>query len=290
MSANLKIPIALSYKTNSIINVKDVKNGLECNCYCPNCHESLVAVNQEIKQKAHFRHKSNSSCEFNNNFESYIHWLAKETFKNIGKITVPAIKSSNLKYPNRLFLQKEISNYLQKNSLPNFVNMNFEDSENYHKLYNGEILLQKATQVNISNCIIEKVFHKSHEDIRVDIVALVQSNELFIEPFFSHRIDDSKLKVIESLDVSCISINLINFVNRHKYIFSIEEFEDFLINDLESKKWEHVRKSKTKSLINNLSMNIWPKRLSNIMELIKNNDMIDQLISKNNQQISFLEQ
>lgn len=119
MAKNLHIPIALNKENGKLVNVKDVPNGLGCNCYCAKCKENLIAVNKEIKQKAHFRHTDNSNCEFNNNYESYIHWLTKEIFKNINSISLPQIKSSDIRFDSIRFqeLNKKIFNFLKTNGL-----------------------------------------------------------------------------------------------------------------------------------------------------------------------------
>lgn len=58
--SNLHIPIAVNRLTHELVNAKDVPNGLNCDCFCTMCKENLIAVNQEIKQRAHFRHSKNS--------------------------------------------------------------------------------------------------------------------------------------------------------------------------------------------------------------------------------------
>jgi len=70
--SEIHFSIALEKGTNILVNATDVKNGKECNCYCASCKEDLVAVNQGIKQRPHFRHSSKSKCPFSQSYESYI--------------------------------------------------------------------------------------------------------------------------------------------------------------------------------------------------------------------------
>jgi hypothetical protein len=284
----IKIPIAISKNTGRLVNVIDVPNGLECNCYCAQCEESLIAVNREIKQKAHFRHKNNSHCEFNKNFESYLHWLVKEVFKNINNVSLPPIKSTDIKNDYGLDLRKNISKYLIKNRLPDLINIPFDEIENYPILMTEYLLLQKSTKIQISSCLTEKAYQSKFGDIKVDIVVFVENKELFIEPFYTHQIDDVKLQKIADLNISTISINLLKFIEDNDYLFTIQDFTNFLIDDLSSKKWEYIRDSKVKSLINNLFTNVWPQQVENIKALIKNNEAVDAKISENNMKIDFL--
>lgn len=58
------------------VNVDDVKTGLDCNCVCPACIESLIAKNRGLARVHLFAHKSGSECALA--YESMLHLLAKE--------------------------------------------------------------------------------------------------------------------------------------------------------------------------------------------------------------------
>ena len=36
---------ALEKSTDNLVYIKDVENGLKCNCYCPECKKPLIAKN-----------------------------------------------------------------------------------------------------------------------------------------------------------------------------------------------------------------------------------------------------
>lgn len=282
----IKISIAKERNTHKLVNAKDVPNGLECNCYCDKCKENLVAVNREIKQKAHFRHTPNSECEFNKNYESYIHWLSKELIKDLDSICLPQIRSMDLMSNSGAILEQRIFTFLDQNGLEDLRNNFFNDEQNI--FYHRTILLQEPSKIKIDKCLIEKEEKSKLGKIRVDIILLCQNQKLFIEPFFTHQIDEEKRAKVRALNVSTLSINLRSFILGNEYLFTIEEFKYFLIHDLESKKWQYIRDSKVERLILNLLSNIWPKSIQEIKEVLKQNDLIASTIADNNMKIKNL--
>lgn len=241
MANNIKIPIALSKATNKLVNVKDVPNGLACNCYCASCKTDLIAVNMEVKQKAHFRHSSDSNCEHNNYYESYIHWLTKEVFKEIDKVQLPPIRVLNLREGSDSYVKfmTEIKTFFEANNLKS-------ESANYGAFYN--IMLQQKSEIGIKNVKTEESFQSQYGNIIVDIVVTIEKQHLFIEPFFTSKIDDFKFKKLVNLNVSVISIDLMNYVKGNKFLFTIEDFRNFLVNDMDSKCWEYVRRERVEAL------------------------------------------
>lgn len=61
---------------NQIKNINEVPNGLECNCICPGCKESLIAKNEGKIREHHFAHNGDSECE--SGYQTMIHLLAKD--------------------------------------------------------------------------------------------------------------------------------------------------------------------------------------------------------------------
>lgn len=265
---NISVPIALQKATNKLVNAKDVENGKACNCYCFGCKQDLIAVNQEIKQKAHFRHSPEAKCSFKESFETYIHWLAKEIFKDIKSINLPALLFSdlNLSPTYHKNILNELKLRLNKAGiLDEFAHINLS-------LYNTTI--QKPEKLIIDSFDIEKTINTSKGDIRVDIVLTTGGNNLFIEPFFTNEIDNSKLAKIRVLDTSTISINLFNFIRVKSHDFTINELKDFIENNTTSKKWIYIRNSKAEKLINTIFNKSFENKLNYLVKTVNANRTI----------------
>lgn len=80
------LPYALN-KDNNWVYIEDVPNGLECNCHCPCCKESLIARNNGIKREHHFAHSSGSNCH--GYYETTLHLLSKEIIQTEKAIMLP---------------------------------------------------------------------------------------------------------------------------------------------------------------------------------------------------------
>lgn len=82
---------------NQLVNISQVINGLDCNCFCPNpkCNSRLIARKGEFK-KHHFAHYETEECT--GSFESVLHLLAKEIIKNEKRIVIPEVKFHDNQY------------------------------------------------------------------------------------------------------------------------------------------------------------------------------------------------
>jgi hypothetical protein len=244
MSNYKHFPIAVYKLTNSIIHIDDVKeNGLSCNCYCAGCEGQLIAVTRGQIQRPHFRHHVESNCVFNN-FETYLHWLAKGLIGAMKSIMLPEIKIVDLGVlkSNYATVRKKIEDRLKSEGVFDDINPNEINA----------LVLQKRIEITIEKFEIEKNVYFNREYIRPDVTIYSKERKLFIEPFWSNKIDVVKSQKIQELDVSTISINLRDFTKRHGHDFKIEEFSNFLRNDIRSKEWEYLSKSKLDNLIDNI--------------------------------------
>lgn len=62
-----------------LVNIDEVENGSACQCFCPACHEPLIAKNNGEIREHHFAHKSGTECE--HAYESMLHLYAKEAIQ-----------------------------------------------------------------------------------------------------------------------------------------------------------------------------------------------------------------
>ena len=244
----MKLPIAINKKTNELVNAQDVPNGLSCDCICPGCGEDLIAANEGKIKAPHFRHIT-ANCSIGGNYESYVHWLSKEVFKHLDRITLPPIVFDDVErsLPINRNLRLYITNMLNNSKALEILPSNTLPSNT---------VLQKQREIEISSCDIEQEFISPLGTIRADIVLTVKGKKLLIEPFLTNRIDPEKRRKIESLNISTIAIDLIPFINTNRFLFSIEEFAYFLVYSITHKSWEYINREKSESLIQSLKTRI----------------------------------
>lgn len=83
---------AINKDTQRLVSIKDVKNGLACNCICPNCGADLIAKQGEVR-KPHFAHQNDEEhkCNPQAAFESLIHRMCKEIIASYQAVAIPPI-------------------------------------------------------------------------------------------------------------------------------------------------------------------------------------------------------
>lgn len=74
--------------TGKILEITEVKGGLDCNCVCPNCGEDLIAAQGE-KTDWYFRHHEQTTCE--KGAEKGLLALAKDILTTHSEITLPEV-------------------------------------------------------------------------------------------------------------------------------------------------------------------------------------------------------
>lgn len=274
----LMFPYAIEKDSNKIVSPSEVKNGKQCNCVCFQCKQNMIAINNpENKQKPHFRHDVDSNC--NVNFETFIHWITKEIFKKIDILYIPEIDIDKVK----IKIESKLAPIFNENKSPKKLREIIIDE-----------LVQKVGGVNkiqIQNVSIEESFKTSEGDIRVDIVLRFKNknNEtriLFIEPYFSSQIDYVKLAIIKKLNVSTISINLIDFIAKKSHLFDIKELRAFIVNDIKSKNWVYYNLDK---LLSDKKIETVKKKLFDKSESINKHKSIMQDIKQLYDNINIIE-
>jgi hypothetical protein len=232
MANSLMYPIALHKGTQKLVNIDDVVNGKACNCYCYECKQDMIAINNENNTvQSHFRHDNNSNCSVS--FESYLHWLTKEIFKETNVIKLPELESKIL-FP---YITEHNKYLFKKNNTPKFL----EDKINYEILKD---IKKRLIEIKYDRVEIEKEYQTSLGSIRVDVVLTFfrkngKEKTIFIEPFMSNPINYTKIKKLKELNISTLSINLNKFLNIKAYFFKKEDLKIFLINNIISKEWKH---------------------------------------------------
>lgn len=273
MKQDLKYPIAKDKITNKLVNAKDAVNGKNCNCLCYHCEQELIAVNRVTKQREHFRHDLGSNCA--GSYETYIHWLAKEVFKEIEFISLPEILEDSL-YSNSKYSLRDLYNEFK-------IPIKFRKKLNKNLI---DKINKRLKEVKIDKVEIEKRYSSSNGDIIVDVVLKFKNQDLFIEPFFFNPIDELKKAKLKDINISTISINLVEFIAQKNHLYSIDDLKDFISNDISSKSWKLI---KSDALITENDYNLLRKQIESNSEIINYEQNLLMKISKIDKEIEKFE-
>jgi len=232
-----RFPIAIFKPTGELVNILDVPSGGKCNCICYKCKEYLIAINkEENKQRPHFRHEPGSNC--NSNFESYIHWLAKEVIRTATHFDVPEITSKLIfSYSGKEFFNK-IQKLFKKYDIP----------EPFRQPHRYNLLVQKRKSIKVESCSTESTLKSSQGSIRVDVLSKSGNHNFLIEPFYTNPINKNKKQKIKDLNETVIDINLRPFGPGQEYSFTLEEFKRYVLTETNLKSWFYLKTEKIHSL------------------------------------------
>lgn len=234
---HIKYRIGFDIETEKLINILDVTNEKKKDIICLECKENFISVRNH--QSPHFKHKSNTKCK--GSFETYIHWITKEVFKAIKEIDIPEIEIKNLTEKQQEKLKYEVNNLI-KNNLP--INRRSKFRANLKQQMSESRVFQ------IENISIEKEYKTPLGKVRVDIVAKINKQELFIEPFYSSQIDELKKRKLTILGKPTLSIDLLTFVKLNDFEYNLEDLKKYLISKY-CKYWIFIRENKIEEYIKN---------------------------------------
>jgi len=255
----IKYPIALNKETQELIEIKKVTDDNRKDLICKDCNDNFVAVLNH--PTPHFKHKPNSSCKGNE--ESYIHWVTKEIFKQIKEIELPELFINDLPEKHREKFQITKNKIIDPN-VPETFRSEFKKGLKEHLFESKKILIDKID--------IEKEFKTTLGDIRVDIVANTQNKTIFIEPFFTSKIDKNKKEKLSIINIPTLSLNLIKFIESNNSNFSIRKLTNYLFSK-NSKNWVYLNDEKYDLHIKNYENYLFK-------EIERMNPLINSHISK----------
>lgn len=84
MTNTIKLPCGIN-KDGNLVYIDEVRNGKNCECFCPGCKQPLVARNSGKIRKHHFAHLNAVECE--HGFQSALHYIAKDLFLEMKEFT-----------------------------------------------------------------------------------------------------------------------------------------------------------------------------------------------------------
>lgn len=89
--AGVIIKYSIEKDTGESIYIENAKNGLLCNCICPDCEGRMVAVQgEQRKREWHFRHHEDTNCQ--GGIETALHKYAKQIIVENSEILISGSK------------------------------------------------------------------------------------------------------------------------------------------------------------------------------------------------------
>lgn len=164
-------------------HISEVPNGKKCGCVCPNidCRKPLIARNRSSEFKEiHFAHAPGADC--GSAYESALHLLAKEVFRELGEIRIP----------------------------------------DYHYDYNNwnsASLFKHGELVKFDSIEIEKEIKECQRVIvKPDAVGLKGNRKLYIEFANSHFVDEIKREKLRMLNLPTIEVDMSTAICDRDYL------------------------------------------------------------------------
>lgn len=224
-STKINLPCGIN-KNGEVVYVDDVKNGKACECFCPGCHQQLVAKNKGTDKTHHFAHKNkDNDCE--HGYQSALHYMAKDLFTEMkelvfikkGKIEKYKIDSVEIEHRLDSIIPDILVTCDGKQFIVEIFVTHAVDEEKKVKI---KQMMISAIEINVSHLQKEKV---DKEILRTELTNtenyswiydadddLVEQKKKTILEYGTHRRIDSSM-LIECPAIKKISNNVgINFL------------------------------------------------------------------------------
>lgn len=195
VSTSLQTPFGLL--DGRIVEPNQVKSGLACGCTCPGCGTQLVAKHGTTKRKWHFAHyKATASLSC---VESSIHAAAKQVLLDERALYVPE----------------------------RTVSVQGTDSRGSVVTHSAAFIRSKLVKFDFCH---EEVWESQ---IRPDIVGTRGEKRMYVEMYFTHKVDDIKLKKIESLGVGALEVDLSDIPRDSGF----DQIRQCVLSNISNKSW-----------------------------------------------------
>lgn len=198
-------------KVVSINDVPKSMSGLLCGCVCAACRKKLQACSLRGRVRPYFRHNSEydsdkkSQCDPNIANETALHKLAKQIIQTEKRIRIPK-KEISASEAGIKELPEEI-----KNRICSFVFQNSMD------VYAETVELEKFLGT-----------------FKPDVFIKSKREELFVEIFVSHRVNDEKTNKAREYGTAMLEVDISSFVETP---IAYNELRDIILNSEKHKKW-----------------------------------------------------
>jgi len=210
------VKLVYGLKDGKLLHINEVKQGLECECLCPNCKARLIARKGKIKEH-HFAHET-KECDITIAQETALHFMAKEILSESKTINLPKVVLRD-----EFAFMDEIEYYklgLWRSSIITKSNLYFT----YNKYSNN---IRKITSIELE---------KYMENIKPDIIMNIENKQLLIEIAVTHFIDDVKKAKIYDKHIPTLEIDLSTFKEKINAVDK-NELKKILIKESNYKNW-----------------------------------------------------
>lgn len=207
-------------KDGALVGADEVERGLACGAVCPVCNGPLIARKGE-KREFHFAHHTSCDCAYGP--ETSFHLMAKRVIAERKTLRFPHAGSKEmLKADPSLWTRQDVD----------------------HEPFFDELPFVPAREAVFSGVQVEQSINKDGVTIIPDLIATdaVSGETILLEFLVTHEVDDTKHDKVRTLGHSCLEIDLRPFVKRWcSKVGILEEFPDWLIHEVENKKWIYYR-------------------------------------------------
>lgn len=192
-----------------IVHIKEVPNGLDCNCICPKCRQRLVAKNNiDNERQSHFAHyDSSSNCH--GAYMSAIHKLAEQIIYEEKMVMAPAYGSiDNTKL---VFTEVELEKRVDRSDLqPDIVGITADGNRWAIEIrYTNEIDSKKTKKIKESKMICLEIDVRNQEQDKEKLKRFLTESTDYRE-WINNPLYDSIIAEEEKEKVNAIEKCLLN--------------------------------------------------------------------------------
>lgn len=208
------IKLRYGVRDRHIISISELtpeERGLNCNCTCPSCGDTLIARLGDVKQH-HFAHTT-SECNIAHAQQTALHLMAKEIIAGSKEISSPAFTVSI----------NEFNEFSEKKKY--YIRLN----ENTYTHVNAKIVKYQSVTLE-----------KRIADIVPDIMIESSGKQCFIEIAVTHFVDHEKTEKIKGLQLPTFEINLSSLYDAE---ISREELKHEILYNDSNRYWIYYPKA-----------------------------------------------
>ncbi|MBQ3325273.1 MAG: hypothetical protein IJG81_10590 [Muribaculaceae bacterium] len=242
------------------VHVDDVPNGVDCNCYCPNCHEPLIARHGKVNEHGFAHHSKIRGANLRICYMVTMYKLAEHIIQTIKRIHTPSYYDI-FKERDIEFIDVKIdSHYEREDKQPDVIGI-AKDGKQYliEFVFKYKVQHKKSLDYKNLNCLEIDLSNQTIETLETFLISTAKDRKwLNNETYFNqieavYRKADRPIRVVSENECSqciinshCCAVkkgkhfNLIieNSGNTYR-LCKIEQFENELTKEKQRELWRH---------------------------------------------------